>query len=338
MSKTLDVAVVGATTLVGEILVELLEQRKFPLGQLRLLDWGDAVGKRISFRESHIPIQEIAGFDFSTVGLALFCGGEEIAAEFVPQAVEAGCVVIDHSAQYRNAPDIPLVIPEINPQAIAAYSQRGIIASPAAATVQMLLCVHPLHTVGGLEHISVTVCEAASEHGRAGVEELAGQTANLLNMRPIESQFFPQQIAFNVLPLVGALEENGYSISEAQLVRESQKILNDPALKVSPTILQVPVFFGHGMVLGVQTQKPIALEQARDLLEKSSVLEVVDPAAGGPTAVTEAAGNDAIYVGRLRADISLECGITLWAVADNSRKGTALNGVQIAEILVKDYL
>ena len=338
MSKTLDVAVVGATTLVGEILVELLEQRKFPLGQLRLLDWGDAVGKRISFKESHIPIQEIARFDFSTVGLALFCGGEDIAAEFIPQAVEAGCVVIDHSSLYRDEPDIPLVIPEINPQAIASYSRRGIIASPAAATVQMLLCVHPLHNAVGVEHISVTVCAAVSEYGRAGVEELASQTANLLNVRPIESHLFPQQIAFNVLPLVGALEENGYSISETRLVRESQKILDDPAFKVSPTILQAPVFFGHGMVLGVQTQKPIELEQARHLLRKSSALEVVDEVTGGPTAVTEAAGNDAIYVGRLRADISLERGITLWAVADNSHKGTALNGVQVAEILVKDYL
>jgi len=338
MSKTYDVAVVGATTLVGETLVELLEQRKFPLGQLRLLDWGDAVGKRISFKGTNIPIQDIAGFDFSTVGLALFCASEEIAAEFVPSAVEAGCVVIDHSAQYRNEPDIPLVIPEINPKAIAAYSQRGIIASPAAATIQMLLCVHPLHSAVGIEHISATVCAAVSEQGRAGIEELAGQTANLLNVRPIESQVFSQQIAFNVLPQVGELEENGYSIQEVRMVRESQKILDQPALKVSPTILQVPVFFGHGMVLAIQTQKPIELGQARSLLAKSSALSVVDSVTEAPTAVTEAAGNDAIYVGRLRADISFECGLTLWTVADNSRKGAALNGVQIAEILVKDYL
>ena len=338
MSKTLDVAVVGATTLVGEILVELLEQRKFPLGQLRLVDWGDAVGKRISFKGFHVPIQDIAGFDFSSVGLALFCGGEEIAAEFVPPAVEAGCVVIDHSALYRNEPDIPLVIPEINPRAIAAYSHRGIIASPAAATIQMLLCVHPLHSVIGIEHIYVTVCAAVSEHGRAAVEELAGQTASLLNARPIESQVFSQQIAFNVLPQVGEIEENGYSTQESRLVRESQKILDYPSLKISPTILQAPVFFGHGMVLAIQTQKPIELEQARSLLAKSSALEVVDAVTEGPTAVTEAAGNDAIYVGRLRADMSLEGGITLWAVTDNSRKGAALNGVQIAEILVKDYL
>lgn len=338
MSKTYDVAVVGATTLVGETLVELLEQRKFPLGQLRLLDWGDAVGKRIGFKGTNIPIQDIAEFDFSTVGLALFCASEQIAAEFVPRAVEAGCVVIDHSAQYRNEPDIPLVIPEINPKTIAAYSQRGIIASPAAATIQMLLCVHPLHSVVGIEHISATVCAAVSEHGRAGIKELAGQTANLLNVRPIESQVFSQQIAFNVLPQVGELEENGYSIQEVRMVQESQKILDQPALKVSPTILQVPVFFGHGMVLVIQTQKPIELGQARSLLAKSSALSVVDSVTEAPTAVTEAAGNDAIYVGRLRADISFECGLTLWTVADNSRKGAALNGVQIAEILVKDYL
>jgi len=338
MSKTLDIAVVGATTLVGETLVELLEQRQFPLGQLRLLDWGEAVGKRIGFKGSHIALQDITGFDFSTVGLALFCGNEEIAAEFVPKAVAASCVVIDHSALYRTEPDIPLVIPEINPQAIAAYSQRGIIASPSAATVQMLLCVHPLHAAAEIEHISVTVCAAVSESSRAGVEELAGQTANLLNVRPVESQVFPQQIAFNVLPQVGAIEANGYTMAETRLVVESQKILDKPTLKVSPSVLQAPVFFGHGMVLGIETQQPIALEQARNLLTKSSALEVLDAATEAPTAVTEAAGNDAIYVGRLRADMSLECGISLWSVMDNSRKGTALNGVQIAEILVKDYL
>ena len=338
MSKTCDVAVVGATTLVGETLVEFLEQRKFPLGQLYLLDWGDAVGKRISFNDSTIAVQDIAGFDFSTAGLALFCASEDIAAEFVPRAVEADCVVIDHSALYRNEPDIPLVIPEINPQAIAAYSQRGIIASPAAATIQMLLCVHPLHTAVGIEHISVTVCTAVSEFGRAGVEELAAQTANLLNVRPIESQVFPKQIAFNVLPQVGELEASGYTKQEAYLVQESQKVLDQAELKVSPTFLQVPVFFGHGMVLAIQTQKPLKLEQVRDLLAKSSSLELVDDVAGAPTAVTEAAANDVIYVGRLRADISQECGVTLWAVGDNCRKGAALNGVQIAEILVKDYL
>ena len=338
MSKTCDVAVVGATTLVGETLIDLLEQRKFPLGQLYLLDWGDAVGKRIDFNQAKIAVQDIAGFDFSSVGVALFCASEEITAEVAPQAVEAGCVVIDHSALYRNEPDVPLVIPEINPQAIADYSQRGIIASPSAATIQMLLCVHPLRTAVGIEHISATVCAAVSEYGRAGMEELAGQTANLLNMRPIESQVFSRQIAFNVLPQVGDLEENGYSIQEAGLVRESRKILDEPALKVSPTILQVPVFFGHGMVLTIQTQKPIEPGQAHKLLSKSSALSVVDANAEAPTAVTDAAANDAIYVGRLRADISQECGVTLWAVGDNCRKGAALNGVQIAEILVKDYL
>ena len=338
MSKTCDVAVVGATTLVGETLIDLLEQRKFPLGQLYLLDWGDAVGKRIDFNQAKIAVQDIAGFDFSSVGVALFCASEEITAEVAPQAVEAGCVVIDHSALYRNEPDVPLVIPEINPQAIADYSQRGIIACPSAATIQMLLCVHPLRTAVGIEHISATVCAAVSEYGRAGMEELAGQTANLLNMRPIESQVFSRQIAFNVLPQVGDLEENGYSIQEAGLVRESRKILDEPALKVSPTILQVPVFFGHGMVLTIQTQKPIEPGQAHKLLSKSSALSVVDANAEVPTAVTDAAANDAIYVGRLRADISQECGVTLWAVGDNCRKGAALNGVQIAEILVKDYL
>jgi aspartate-semialdehyde dehydrogenase len=338
MSKILDVAVIGATSLVGEVLVELLEQRDFPLGQLFLLDWGDAVGTRISFKGTNVPVQDIAGFDFSKAGLAMFTAGEKVALEFVPQAVAAGCVVIDDSAAYRNEADIPLVIPEINPQAIATYSQQGIIASPAAATIQMLLCIHPLQAAVGVDHISVTVCEAVSGRGRAAVKELAGQTANLLNVRPIEPHVFAKQIAFNILPQVDEIQENGYSLEENRIVWESRKITENPALNINPTILQVPVFFGHGMVLSLRTQTPIELNRVRALLSQSSALEVIAEDSDYPTAVTDAAGSDAIYVGRLRADMSIEGGVSLWAVVDNSRKGAALNGVQIAEILVKDYL
>ena len=338
MSKTLNVAVVGATSLVGEVLVELLEQRDFPLGQLFLLDWGDAVGTRVSFKGTNVPVQDIAGFDFSKVGLAMFTAGEAIALEFVPPAVAAGCVVIDDSTAYGNNEAIPLVIPEINPQAIASYSQQGIIASPAAATIQMLLCVHPLLEAVGVDHINVTVCEAVSGRGRAAVEELAGQTANLLNVRPIEPRVFTKQIAFNILPQVDEIQDNGYSMEENRIVWESRKITENPALNVNPTILQVPVFFGHGMVLSLHTQTPIALDRVRALLSQSTALEVIAEDNDYPTAVTDAAGSDAIYVGRLRADMSVEGGVNLWAVADNSRKGAALNSVQIAEILVKDYL
>lgn len=338
MSKTLDVAVVGATTLVGETLIELLEQRDFPLGQLFLLDWGEAVGTRVGFKETHVPVMDIAGFDFSRAGLALFTAGEAIALEFVPQAVAAGCVVIDDSAAYRNQADIPLVIPEINPQAIAGYTQRGIIASPAAATIQMLLCVHPLLAVATVDDINITVCEAVSGRGRDGVKELAGQTANLLNARPIESQVFTKQIAFNILPQVGDIEENGYSREENGIVSESRKITENPELNVNPTILQAPVFFGNGMVLSFRTRPVLEPARVRALLSKSRPLQVMRGTSDYPTAVTEAAGDDAIHVGRLRADMSIQGGISLWSVTDNSRKGTALNSVQIAEILVKDYL
>ncbi len=338
MSKTLDVAVVGATTLVGETLIELLEQREFPLGQLYLLDWGEAVGTRVGFKDSHVAVRDIAGFDFSQVGLALFTSGEAIALEFVPQAVAAGCVVIDDSAAYRNQVDIPLVIPEINPQAIASYAQQGIIACPAAATIQMLLCVHPLQAAADVDDINVTVCEAVSGRGRDAVKELAGQTANLLNARPIESHVFAKQIAFNILPQVGLIEENGYSREENGIVAESRKITENPALNINPTILQAPVFFGNGMVLSFRAHPPVEPDRVRALLSQSSALEVMTKDSDYPTAVTEAAGNDAIYVARLRADMTVEGGISLWSVTDNSRKGTALNSVQIAEILVKDYL
>ena len=338
MSNTLDIAVVGATSLVGETLVELLEQRDFPLGELFLLDEGEAVGKRISFKGTNVPVQDIVGFDFSKAGLALFTAGEEVALEFVPQAVTAGCVVIDDSPAYRDQADIPLVIPEINPQVIAAYAPRGIIASPAAATIQMLLCIHPLQAAVGIDHISVTVCEAVSGRGRAAMEELAGQTTNLLNVRPIESRVFAKQIAFNILPQVGEIQENGYSLEENRIVWESRKITENPALNVNPTILQVPVFFGNGMVLSFRTHTPLKLDRVRKLLSQSPALKVATGKDNCPTAVTEAAGSDAIHVGRLRADMSVDDGVTLWSVTDNSRKGAALNSVQIAEILVKDYL
>jgi aspartate-semialdehyde dehydrogenase len=338
MSKTLDVAVVGATTLVGEVLVELLEQRNFPLGQLYLLDWGEAVGTRVSFKTSHVVVQDIAGFDFSKARLVLFTAGDEVAIEFVPQAVAAGCVVIDDSAVYRDQPDIPLVIPEINPQTIATYTQQGIIASPGAATIQMLLCLQPLLTAVGVDDINVTVCEAVSVRGRTAVEELAGQTANLLNARPIEPQVFSKQIAFNILPQVGEIQENGYSVEENRIVHESRKITQNPNLSINPTILQVPVFFGNGMVLAFHTQTPLKQDRVRKLLSQSPALKVITGKGDSPTAVTDAAGSDSIYVARLRADMSVEGGFTLWTVTDNSRKGAALNSVQIAEILVKDYL
>ena len=338
MSKTLDVAVVGATTLVGEVLVELLEQRDFPLGQLYLLDWGEAVGTRVSFKSRHVAVQDIAGFDFSKARLVLFTAGDEVAAEFVPQAVAAGCVVIDDSTVYRNQADIPLVIPELNADAIAAYKQQGIIASPSAPTIQMLLCLQPLLAASGINDINVTVCEAVSVRGRNAVEELAGQTANLLNARPIESQVFRKQIAFNILPQIGAIQDNGYSLDENQMVLESRKILQKPALRINPVILQAPVFFGDSMVLSFRTETAITVDEVARLLSQSTALEVITEEADYPTAVTDAAGSDSIYVARLRADISLEGGFTLWSVTDNSRKGAALNSVQIAEILVKDYL
>ena len=338
MSKTLDVAVVGATTLVGEVLVELLEQRNFPLGQLFLLDWGEAVGARVSFKGSHLPVQDIAGFDFSQAGLILFAAGDEVAAEFVPQAVAADCVVIDGSAVFRDQADIPLVIPEINPDAIAAYTKRGIISSPAAATIQMMLCIHPLLKAVGVDHINVTVCKAVSDQGRAGVEELAVQTANLLNARPIEPRVFNKQISFNILPQGGQIQENGYSQEENRMLWESRKITENPALQVNPMMLQVPVFFGHSMALSFQTRTPIELERVAMLLSQSAALELISEESDYPTAVTHAAGSDVIYVARLHADISVESGFNLWSVSDNSRKGAALNSVQIAEILVKDYL
>jgi aspartate-semialdehyde dehydrogenase len=333
MTRKFDVAVVGATGAVGEAMMEILEERAFPVNNLYPLASERSAGKTLRF-------QGKAEFDFSKAQIGLFSAGASISEEYAPKAAAAGCVVVDNTSQFRYDTDIPLVVPEVNPQAIAQYKNRGIIANPNCSTIQMLVALKPIYDAVGITRINVATYQAVSGTGKEAIEELAGQTARLLNGKSIESKVYPRQIAFNVLPHIDVFLDNGYTKEEMKMVWETQKIFGDMDIRVNPTCVRVPVFFGHSEAVHIETRDKITAEQARALLEQAPGVVVLDDRKDGgyPTPVTEAASHDPVYVGRIREDLSHERGLDLWVVADNVRKGAALNSVQIAEILVKEYL
>jgi aspartate-semialdehyde dehydrogenase len=287
-----------------------------------------------------LTVEDLATFDFSQVQIGLFSAGGSISAEFAPKAAEAGCVVIDNTAHFRYDDDIPLVVPEVNPHAIARYKDRGIIANPNCSTIQMLVALKPIQDAVGIDRINVATYQAVSGTGKEAIEELAGQTAALLNGKDTEAEVYPKQIAFNALPHIDVFQDNGYTKEEMKMVWETNKIMEDDAIKVNPTAVRIPVFYGHSEALHVETRKHISAGEVRELMEKTNGITVLDDRNDGgyPTAVTEGASHDDVYVGRIRDDISHENGIDMWVVADNVRKGAALNSVQIAEILIKDYI
>jgi len=335
-----DIAVVGATGLVGETMIEILEQREFPVGTLHVLASERSVGKVIQFRGKNLRVQNLADFDFSDTDIGLFSAGGSISAEFAPRAGEAGCVVIDNTSYFRTEPDIPLVVPEVNPAAIADYVPRNIIANPNCSTIQMVVALKPIYDAVGIDRINVATYQAVSGAGRSLVEKLASQTAALLNGQPPESAGGEKPIAFNAIPHIDSFMDNGYTREEMKMVWETRKILDDDSILVNPTAVRIPVFFGHSEAVHIETRDPISAAQVRELLAAADGITVIDEArlGGYPTAVTDAARRDDVFVGRIREDISHDRGISLWVVADNVRKGAALNSVQIAEILVRDYL
>ncbi|MDQ2068920.1 aspartate-semialdehyde dehydrogenase [Natronospira bacteriovora] len=339
MSKQVNIAIVGATGAVGETMLEILEQRKFPAAEIHPLASSRSAGKRLRYAGRELVVQDLAEFDFSKVQVALFSAGGDISAEFAPKAAAAGCVVIDNTSKFRREDDIPLVVPEVNPEKIADYGKRNIIANPNCSTIQMLVALKPLHDAATIERINVATYQAVSGAGKSAMEELADQTAKLLNGKPIENRISPKQIAFNAIPHIDTFQDNGYTREEMKMVWETQKIL-DPNIQVNPTAVRIPVFFGHSEAVHIETRDKLSAEEATRLLKKAPGVKVLDKRepAGYPTAVTEAAGQDPVWVGRIREDISCERGLDLWVVADNVRKGAALNSVQIAELLVKDYL
>lgn len=334
MTKTYDIAVVGATGLVGETLLTLLAERNFPVGQVYALASENSFGKEIEFGRKTLDVEELAEFDFSKVQLAFFAVPAAIAAEYIPVATQAGCVVIDNSTHYREDAKVPLVVPEINPEAIAGYKNKNIIASPGSSTIQLSLALKPILDVVKLTHIQVFACEAVSESGRRAVDELAGQTASLLSGRPVESKIFAKQMAFNLLPQVGDVIEQGHTAQETRLLKETRQVLVKPDLPLSPTVIRAPVFFGTALEVYIETEAPLPLTQLKSVLENAKGLAVFAEEGDYPTPVVEAANNDSVYVGRLRADLTQSNGLHLWLVSDNVRKGAALNSVQIAELLV----
>lgn len=340
MSKKYSVAVLGATGLVGEAMLSILQQRKFPLADLYPLASERSAGKTVRCQGREYPVLDVDGFDFSRADIGLFSAGAAVSEIYAPRAGDAGCVVIDNTSRFRNEPDIPLVIPEVNPEALAGYGRRNIIANPNCSTIQMLVALNPIYRAVGIERINVATYQAVSGAGRELVEDLAAQTARLLNGRPIENPTTPKQIAFNVLPQIDTFEDNGYTREEMKMVWETRKILDDPGIMVNPTAVRVPVFFGHSEALHIETRDKITAEAARDLLKKAPGVKVLDrrEPGGYPTPVTEAADTDPVFVGRIREDLSHPRGLDLWVVADNVRKGAALNSVQIAEFLAKNFL
>ena len=339
MSKKYDVAILGATGAVGEAMLSILEQRNFPVGKLFLLASSRSAGSTMTFRNQDITVQDVEGFDFSQVQIGLFSAGSSVSEKYAPIAAAAGCIVIDNTAQFRYEDDIPLVVPEVNPHAIAQYKNRGIIANPNCSTIQMLVALKPIHDAVGIERINVATYQAVSGTGKEAIEELAEQTRALFNHQEVKTEVYPKRIAFNVLPHIDVFMDNGYTKEEMKMVWETRKIMEDEGIMVNATAVRVPVFYGHSEAVHIETHKKISADEARALLEKAPGVQVMDrrEPGGYPTAI-EAAGQDATLVGRIREDISHPRGLNLWVVSDNVRKGAALNSVQIAEILIETYL
>ena len=339
MSRKFSVAVVGATGAVGQTILEILHARKFPLEKLVPLASTKSAGTRVKYGSESYVAQDLAKFDFSGIDIALFSAGGSVSAEHAPRAVAAGAVVIDNTSHYRYEDDIPLVVSEVNPEAIAGYKKRGIIANPNCSTMQMLVALAPLHRVAKITRINVATYQSVSGAGRSGLDELGKQTADMLSFKAPKIKKFSRQIAFNLIPQIDTFMENGYTKEEMKMVWETQKIL-DPAITVNPTCVRVPVFYGHSEAVHIETERKLSAADARALLANAPGVCLMDDPEQGifPTPVTDGAGKDPVFVGRVREDCSHPRGLNLWVVADNIRKGAALNAVQIAELLVKSFL
>lgn len=337
MSKPLTVAVVGATGAVGEAMRNILEERKFPYDELILLASERSAGESISVAGKPYIVQDLATFDPAGVDIALFSAGGSVSKEYAPKFAEAGAVVIDNSSMFRNDDDVPLVVAEVNPDDVR-NRPRGIIANPNCSTMQLMVVLGPIHRKVGIERINIATYQSVSGTGVKAMAELGKQTAALLNFQSADASVYPVQIAFNVIPHGGDFLDNGYTSEEMKLVWETRKILGDQTIQVNPTVVRVPVFYGHSEAVHIETREKISATEARELLRSAPGVEVVDEPRGGgyPTPVTHASGNDPTYVGRIREDISHPRGLDMWVVADNIRKGAALNAVQLAELVLQE--
>ena len=334
MKVGMNVAVVGATGAIGEAMLSILEQRNFPVNEIFPLASSRSAGKSVVFNGRSLEVGRLDEFDFSTVELGLFSAGGSVSAEYAPKATAAGCIVVDNTSYFRNDPEIPLIVPEVNLHALDQH--QGIIANPNCSTIQMVVALKPIYDAVGIHRINVATYQAVSGAGRRAIEELTSQTAALLNGKKPAIEVMPKQIAFNVIPEIDSFQDNGYTREEMKMVWETRKILEDDTLMINPTTVRVPVFYGHSEAVHLETRDPVTAAEVRQLLSVAPGVTVIDEHTPGgyPTAVTEAAKQDGVFVGRIREDISCDRGINLWIVSDNVRKGAALNSIQISEALL----
>jgi aspartate-semialdehyde dehydrogenase len=339
MNNQYKVAVVGATGAVGETMLSILAERKFPASAVVALASERSAGGKVAFGDDELVVHDLATFDPSSIDIALFSAGGSVSKEYGPKFAAAGAVVIDNSSTFRYDDDVPLVVSEVNPDA-AKQRPRGIIANPNCSTMQLMVALAPIHRAYGIERINVATYQSASGAGRSGMEELGKQTAALLSFQDITPAKFQVQIAFNLIPQIDDFQDNGFTKEEMKLVWETRKILGDESIGVNPTVVRVPVFYGHSEAVHIETREKVTVDAARALLAAAPGVKVVDERKPGgyPTPVTHASGTDPVYVGRIREDLSHPRGLDMWVVADNIRKGAALNAVQIAELLVAEGL
>lgn len=337
--REFNVAVVGATGAVGNEMVKVLEQRDFPVRRLTLLASERSRGKSLQFRGETIPVSVLDEESFSGIDIGLFSAGGSVSQRFAPIAAASGCVVIDNTSAFRMDPEIPLIVPEVNPEQIAMYRTKGIIANPNCSTIQMVVVLKPIHDMAVIRRIVVSTYQSVSGTGKKAIEELLRQTRALLDGGNAEAKVYPHRIAFNCLPHIDVFLENGYSREEMKMVNETRKILNDPSIRITATTVRVPVLYGHSESVNIETEKKITAEQAREILSRAPGVKVVDNLKENKYPLPiDAEGKDDTFVGRIREDESVANGINMWIVSDNIRKGAALNAVQIAEILASDYL
>ena len=338
--KKYNVAIVGATGAVGEVMLEMLSARGFPVKEVYVLASERSEGKKVMFGSKPLSVTNLASFDFKDADIGLFSAGGDISAEYAPKAAASNCIVIDNTSHFRYENDVPLIIPEVNSCKIKDYKNRNIIANPNCSTIQMLVALKPIYDAVGIKRITVSTYQAVSGSGSGAVNELAKQTAELLNGRKAECEVYPTQIAFNVLPHIDKFLDNGYTKEEMKMNWETVKIFGDEDIKVSATCVRVPVFYGHSEAIQIETSKHISEDEARELLRSANGITIMDERRDGgyPTAVLEATGEDSVFVGRIRQDLSLSNGLSLWVVSDNLRKGAALNSIQIAEELIKNHI
>lgn len=338
MAMKYDVAVLGATGLVGETIIELLAERNFPVNTLYPLASARSAGESVNFKGDDITVLDAETFDWGSAQLCFFSAGGAISAKYAPLAADEGCVIIDNTSQFRYDPEIPLVVPEVNKSALVDFRNCNIIANPNCSAIQMVVALNPIHQAVGISRINVATYQSVSGAGKTGTEGLARQTAELLNARPVNTDAFSRQIAFNVIPQIDEFLDNDYTKEEMKMVWETRKIMGDESILVNPTAVRVPVFYGHAEAIHVETHQPIDAEDVQSLLADNDGIKVYNTREAFPTQVCQASGNDWVHVGRIRNDISHPSGINLWVVSDNVRKGAATNSIQIAEALIEEYM